>query len=361
MNRKSILITAPSLDTKHNVSGISSVTNFIISNNTTRNYKHFELGRKDNEKRNLAWVFKIIRTMFKWVSAIRDKEIALVHFNFPLSKPSVLRDAPLLILTKLFRKKMIIHLHGGDYLTSKKAPRWMRFILKRVFSGNNPVIVLSPLEKKVITEEYSIKNVTVLPNCVDLKDAKAFNRSFDDNGIFNILSIGRISIPKGIERIYQSLVLLKQRNVKLNFYLAGTGPEEAAYKEKFSALLGDAFHFEGIVSGKTKTALFERCNVYLLPSYFEGLPMSLLESMSFGLVPIVTGVGSIKYVVTTGETGVIVDNDPAAETDAAIKSFETDTALLKKLSVNASRFIFENYNPENYIARLNTLYDGLTG
>jgi len=361
MSGKSILITAPSLNTQHNVSGISSVANFIISNNSSCNYKHFELGRKDNEKRNLAWLFKIIRTTFKWASAIKDKEIALVHFNFPLSKPSVLRDAPLLLLTKLFRKKMIIHLHGGDYLTSKKAPGWMRFILKRVFSGNNPVIVLSPLEKEVIIAEYKIKNVTVLPNCVDLRDAKTFRREFNDDGVFNILSIGRISVPKGIERIYQSLVLLKKRNVKFNFYLAGTGPEEQEYKEKFTALLGDAFHFEGIVSGKAKTALFERCNVYLLPSFFEGLPMSLLESMSFGLVPIVTGVGSIKYVVTTGDTGVIVDKDPAAETDAAIQSFETDKTLLQKISSNASRFIFEHYNPEDYITRLNILYEGLAG
>ncbi|NJO25608.1 MAG: hypothetical protein HC867_07385 [Bacteroidia bacterium] len=103
-------------------------------------------------------------------------QTGLVHFNFALSKASIIRDAPLIIFAKLLRKKIIIHLHGGDYLFAKKAPGWMLFLLKRVFSGNTPVLVLSNAEVNEVKQKYSAKNVFVLPNCVDLKDAAAFNR-----------------------------------------------------------------------------------------------------------------------------------------------------------------------------------------
>ena len=105
MNAGNILITAPGLDTKHNVSGVSSVTNFIISNNSSCTYRHFELGRKDDEKRNLIWFFKIIKTTFNWMFVVSRKDIRLVHFNFALSKASIIRDAPLVLFVKLIKKK----------------------------------------------------------------------------------------------------------------------------------------------------------------------------------------------------------------------------------------------------------------
>jgi glycosyltransferase involved in cell wall biosynthesis len=357
MSENNILITAPSLDTKHNVSGISSLVNFIIHNNTGKVYKHFELGRKDNEKRNLLWFFRIIQTTIKWMWIVTGKNIKLVHFNFALSKPSIIRDAPLVLYAKLIQKKMIIHLHGGDYLTDKKPPAWMKIVLKKVFSGSNPVIVLSPVEQQAVIKDYGLKDAAVLPNCVDLTEAKIFKRSFDKGAELNMLFIGRITTTKGIEYIYQALSKLKNKQVPFKFYMAGTGPEEKEYVNKFSALLESDFEFKGVVSGEAKTNLFKQCNIFLLPSLFEGLPISLLESMSFGLVPVVTGVGSIKHVVTTGQNGIIVDGNPVDNTVLAVESFNNDKVLLQKLSTNAGNFIFENYNPDVYLDNLNKIYE----
>jgi glycosyltransferase involved in cell wall biosynthesis len=357
MSESRILITAPSLDTKHNVSGISSLTNFIINNNSSHVYEHFELGKRDNEKRNAGWLIKIIKTTFSWMVVAAKKKITLVHFNFALSKPSIIRDAPLVLFAKLCKKKMIIHVHGGDYLTNTKPPGWMKYILKKVFSNNIPVIVLSPVEQQAITAEYNLKNVKVLPNCVDLNEAKMFNRIVNKQEVLNILFIGRITKSKGIEYIYQALSSLKKRQVPFKFYIAGAGPDENEYVEKFEALLGKDFEFKGVVAGVSKINLFKTCEIFLLPSLFEGLPMSLLESMSFGLVPVVTGVGSIKYVVKTGENGILVDRNPAEDIDLAIEKFVNDRMLLEQLSINARDYIFKNYNPEEYLIELNKIYE----
>ena len=352
-----ILITSPSLKTEENVSGISSVTNFIIKNNSAQHYRHFELGRKDNEKRNLLWFFRLLGKTVNWIYVITFKKISLVHFNLALSKASVIRDVPLILFAKLAQKKMIIHLHGGDYLTKNHVPAWMSGLLKKIFSGKTQVIVLSSMEANLIEKKYNSKNVKILPNCVDLTDTKKIARNNDVKTIVNILFIGRITVEKGLDYIADALNNLQQQQLSFKFYMAGTGPDEKLYIEKFTKMLGNRFEFRGIVSGNDKVNLYKLCNIFLLPSLFEGLPMSLLESMSFGLIPIVTPVGSIKDVIVNGKNGIIVNDNPAIEIANAIKLLVNDEVLMNQLSENAAGYIQQNYNPEKYIGELIKIYN----
>ena len=351
-----ILITSPSLDTNQNVSGISSVTQFIISYNNENEYLHFELGRKDNENRNLFWFFRILKTYFKWGYLLLTHKGILVHFNLALAKPSIIRDSPLILIARSLRIRMIIHLHGGDYLMHKKNPFWMNYILKKVFSGKNPIIVLSPLEKKVLQQKGNNKEIFILPNCIGLKEAREFDRFHNNNEILMLLFLGRISIDKGIEFFLQAMESLKKKGIKFKFIMAGKGPEEKVFIQKFNDLLGIDFEFKGVVSGDQKTELLKKCNVFLLPSFYEGLPMALIESMSFGLVPITTNVGSIRYVIRDGINGIFVNTHSSEEIAYAIEKLSKDKEYMHELSKNARQYIFNNFNPEEYISRLNEIY-----
>jgi glycosyltransferase involved in cell wall biosynthesis len=351
-----ILITSPSLDTNHNISGISSLTRFIINYNTENEYIHFELGRKDGEKRNLFWFFRILKTYFKWFNLLLTQRGILIHFNLALSKPSIIRDSPLIMIVHLFRKDMIIHIHGGEFLMQKKNPAWMNCLLRLVFSGKNPIIVLSPLEAKVLQQNYSCKKIFVLPNCIGLKEATEFCRLYPENEILMLLFLGRISLDKGIEYILQAMELLKKKEIKFKFIMAGKGPEEISFIQKFNDLLGKDFEYKGVVSGNEKIELLKKCNVFLLPSFFEGLPMALIESMSFGLVPITTNVGSIDYVVNNGLNGIIINTHSSEEIASAIEILSKDKEYMQNLSKNAHQSIFNNFNPADYIIRLNEIY-----
>jgi glycosyltransferase involved in cell wall biosynthesis len=247
------------------------------------------------------------------------------------------RDAPLVIFARLLRKKMIIHLHGGEYLIEQKAPGWMRFLLKGVFGGNIPVLVLSPIEQQAAINNYHIKNCKVQPNCVDVKEAKELKRLYDENEVLKLLFMGRIRINKGVEHIYQALTVLKNKQVPFKFYMAGAGPDEVEYVEKFAQLLENDFEFKGVVSGNVKAELLKAMDIFLLPSFFpEGLPMALLESMSFGLVPMVTDIGSIKYVVKNNDNGIMLGSNPSGEIAEAVEKLQHNRKLLRTLSVNAS-------------------------
>lgn len=352
-----IIITSPSLDANNNVSGISSITEFIINNNTNQTYIHFELGKKDADKRNIAWLFRIMKSYIRWCRLLLCERSAFVHFNIALTKPSIIRDSPLIMITRILRTRMIIHLHGGEFLMHQEMPLWMKLILKICFSGKNPKITLSEIEEKILKSRLGIGNILVLPNCVDIKDASVFCRDYGKQSKLKLLFLGRISEKKGIEFIYLALRLLKEKGLKFNFIMAGKGEEEALYLRKFQELLGEDFAFKGVVSGKAKTMLLKESNVFLLPSFFEGLPMALLESMSFGLVPITTDVGSIKYLIKNGTNGLLIKKYSSEDIVTAVEQLSENPLYMQSLSQNAQQFIFKNYNPTEYIFRLNQIYD----
>jgi glycosyltransferase involved in cell wall biosynthesis len=287
-----VIITAPSLDTNKNVSGISSVTSFIIATNSTLNYKHFQLGKRDNEKRGILTFFRILKVWIKWVLLLESKRDLFIHFNFSLDIRSIIRDTPLILYARFRHKKMVIHLHGGEYLEKESIPIWISKILSNILSKNEPKIVLSPIEKMLIEKKYNGKNIYVLPNCIDIKEALVFKKKYSTKAPIKLLFIGRIVSRKGIEYILEALEILKCKNIIFKFILAGAGPSKDDMVKKYSEVLGNAFEFKGIVSGRAKFDLIKECDVFLLPSIKgEGLPIALLECMSFGVVPLVTVVG----------------------------------------------------------------------
>jgi glycosyltransferase involved in cell wall biosynthesis len=122
-------------------------------------------------------------------------------------------------------------------------------------------------------------------------------------------------------------------------------------------LLQDDFEFKGVVSGEKKIKVLKKNNVFLLPSFFEGIPLALLESMSFGLVPITTNVGSISYVISDKENGLLVNTRSSEEIALAIEKLSLDRMFKNRLSINARNYIFQNLKPEEYVSQLNKIYE----
>jgi glycosyltransferase involved in cell wall biosynthesis len=354
-----ILITSPSLDTDRNISGISSVTRFIIESDIRNEYQHFILGKGDAETRGIPWLLKIIKAYVDWTWLMISGKDILIHFNLALSKPSIIRDSPLILISRLFRKRIVVHLHGGDFLMHRSQPQWMKFLLKLNFSGNIPKIVLSPVEKEMLKKTLHTDKIHILPNCIGLDEAKSFERSYRRHGFLRVLFLGRISSDKGMEYIFRAMQFLRNKSIKLKFYMAGAGPDETEYKGKFLRLMGEDFEFMGVVKDERKSELLRKCDVFLLPSFYEGLPMALVESMAFGLVPVTTGVGSIRYVIKDGMNGIIVDSHSSAGISSALETLANDKEYMKKLSKNAREYILTNFNPDLYVARLNEIYSSI--
>lgn len=355
-----IIITAPSLDPLKNVSGISSVTQLIIENNPTQEYIHFQIGKTDREKSAIKRAFRLLGMVYSWIKLLRNSKGTIIHYNFPLSNFSILRDSLLINIASAFRKKMVIHIHGGVYMTQKEPPFIFDRILKKTLSRNYPIIVLSQKEKEVLYKRYNCSQILVLPNCVNTEKPIQPSLGSASRTQLDILFLGRISKDKGIDHILESMLMLQDKGHIFKLHFAGEEENKDEFIPLFKERLGDNFIYHGIVSGKSKDTLLRNTNVLLLPSFYEGLPMSLLEAMSYGLVPVVTNVGSIGTVVFDGKNGLLIkDHDTQSIVDA-ILLLKTTPLLRQRLSENARKTIHDNFNVRDYIGQLNAIYSKIS-
>lgn len=357
MEDNGIIIVAPSLDSSKNVSGVSAVARFIIENNTGRRYLHFQQGRQDVEGKGLSRVVRVMRAYREWKVILRKNPAALIHYNYPLDTLSIIRDFFFLRYAYRQHRKMVVHLHGGLYLFKKDKPWIIRKILSEVFSWTCPFIMLSDKEKDTVEQEYEAAHVDVLPNCVELSDAKDFRRENYRDATLHILYLGRIEPNKGIGYVLKAAEQLKTEHLDFVLHLAGKDQCDGHYIELFQERLKENFVYEGVVSGQEKTELLKRCHVFLLPSFYEGLPVALLECMSFGQVPVVTEVGSMGEVVKDGVNGFLVKVKDTETIVRAITRLDAARDELQALSQEARKAIFSGFSPVKYIERLNTIYD----
>lgn len=353
-----IIINSPSLDPKVNVSGISSVTQFIISNNKDVEYIHFEVGRKDAESQGtVSRIKRILHNRQEWKELLLRNKDAIVHYNIPLMKAAIVRDYMLLKVAYKLGMPIVLHVHGGNYIKERKRPWYIKRLLNKIFSWGKSVIVLGEEEKTILEEDFNLKNVTSLPNCIDLSKARTFQRDVTGKDTMDILYLGRIEPNKGIDYIFEACRTLKEKDVKFHLHFAGKEENEGLYIPKFKEALGNSFTYHGIVSGEKKTEILRKCDIFLLPTFFEGLPMSLLETMSFGQVPVVTAVGSIPTIVTNRYNGLFINVKNCEDIINSITTLTNDKELYSTLSLKAKDTIINKFDDKEYINLLNRLYN----
>ncbi|WP_026463369.1 glycosyltransferase family 4 protein [Adhaeribacter aquaticus] len=357
VNQKSslkILITSPSLEITENVSGISSVVNTIIKNNSQVTYIHLLSGKKDNEGNTLKRftnVFDSYRILYKH---IQTNNFDILHLNLPLNTKSILREFVVFLLCYFKKKPILTHLHGGRYLI-EKAPYILNKIIKFILKNSKIVLALSELEKETVKKEYNINSVKVLKNTINFPEN--INRPTINNKVVNILFLGRLHESKGLEVIINAIKILNINgyNTKFKLNICGKGPlEEFIFSEEKEI---ENIKFHGIVGGKAKIEILSTCDIFLLPSlHGEGLPVALLEAMAYGLVPIVTTDGSMGYLIENGKNGLIVEKSNPIDLAEKIKTLIFNENFCLLLSNNARDYVKNNFDITNYINNLNIFY-----
>lgn len=350
-----ILITTPSLNPTDNVSGISSMVRLLMQYNTQYSYHPFILGKKDGEKRGLIWLFTLLKMPFSLYSFIRKNHIKIAHFNLGLEPPSLLRDIIPYMLLFNQRIPLCLHIHGGRYISSVPDNFLLRWIIKTFLKKSSEIIVLSRVELNYLKSQYDFldsKRIHIIPNAIEIPDIKVLSKDFSRP--FNILYLGRIDRKKGLHIIADSLNELVQRGILFKFYLCGVGPD----KDWFMSLLSERAVLsvvdQGLVFGKKKDEILKLAHLFLLPSSFEGLPMALLESMGYGVLPLVSPVGSMPDVVEDGKNGFLIEN--AKSIVSTILLLDQDRVKLEMMAQAARETMEDRFSIKNYVNKVNAVY-----
>jgi glycosyltransferase involved in cell wall biosynthesis len=344
-----ILITAPSLETLRNVSGISSVVSQIIKRGGDE-FFHFEAGRRDGEKIGIDWFLRQISLCLHFRREIRERKIDVVHINTALAPLSIVRDT---VLTRSASKPVLLHIHGGRFFTNKFSSFFLKWTTGKMLKRAKKVIVLSEIEKDFIEKYWKNLNVRVLENAVSLDEVQPRKNETDEK---TMIFLGRLHEDKGLREIVEACRALKKEGFQFRFKCFGAGEAKEKFVSEMNEILGDKFSYGGVVSGAEKWQALAASDIFLLPSRYEGLPVALLEAMAAGCVPVASNIGSVREVVRDGVNGFLVEPGNTAQIVEKLRSLLSDEIDWENLRKNARTTIEEKFNFKDYIEKLERLY-----
>lgn len=355
-NSRRILITSPSLNVVANVSGISSLVSNILKFSRC-NIIHFEVGRKDRQKRNVVWLYYQIKLFIQFIYLSIFEYFDILHINTSFEKPSIFRDYFIVAINKkIFRRKVLFHIHGGYYLIHSAKSGIIRFIIKKSIESSDMILVLSEMEKNVLKTRYGHYNYHVLPNAVN-GIVIGSERNYMRKGILKLLFLGRINKTKGIYTISESFKYLEKHFDYINFEIYGNGPELDSWMKALKQYPSLNYNYRGVVDEDGKWKVLNETDVFLLPSlHSEGMPIAMIEAMAAGCLVIVTDDASITSVVKNNETGIIIPkNSPQQLANKIIEIFEGVVGL-EVIGKSAQTFVKQHLSFSNYIQKLDELY-----
>lgn len=294
----------------------------------------------------------LVRT---WWLCNFDKDIRIVHIH-GAANASFYRCRMFLRLAKKCGKKVILHEHAADFVEFYNAADDKAGIVETINTCDCLIVLSESWRNYFESIGVEENKIRVLNNIVS--PPTAVNRQHND-GKLHLLYMGEISNRKG------AFDLLKAVSDNKDYFkdrlLLRIGGNEVdgdikAYIKKHG--LDRFVSYEGWISGQKKTDCLTWEDVYILPSYNEGLPIAILEAMSYSHPVISTPVGGIPEVVKDGENGILVQPGNVDEIANAIRLYIESPEIINAQGDMAFMKAKEFF-PEKVFSDLEKIYKAL--
>jgi glycosyltransferase involved in cell wall biosynthesis len=216
----------------------------------------------------------------------------------------------------------------------------------------------------ITRESIPANDVTLVPNAIDLRRFSPASARRDmarlELGLPAstrvVAGVGRLNPQKNFALFLDIAAQLAPRFPDLHFLLAGDGPEEKMLREKAAALgIADRVTFSGYVADTRLVYL--AADVLLMPSRYEGLPMTLLEAMAMGLPVVASQLDGIAEVIGDGREGFLVPSDDASLFVERTAALLQDAELSSRIAQNARAKIEASFSVERMTSAVEEIYD----
>ena len=277
----------------------------------------------------------------------------IVHVNVA-SDVSYFRKSIFIRMAKFFHKKIVIHQHGGDFegFYYKQLSEKGRRNVKKVLSMGDAFLVLAPAWKDFFGTIIEKEKITVLPDAIQLPEE--ISKTY---GQHQILFLGRLCKAKGIGELLDVFPELLLQYPDLKLYLAGIW-EDTELKKAAEAYPGQIV-CPGWITGEEKRKYLCMCDIFVLPSYFEGQSVSLLEAMAYQCACVASRTGGILQMIEEGKTGIFVEPQNAASLKQGLLTVLSDIDLCRQLGSKARQKVEEKFSMDNNISSLLAVYRGV--
>jgi len=300
------------------VGGVESVTRSLLDSDLRYDFDvvHCDISRrqtKENVSRitllNMAWA-AYYATRYGW-QVIRHRP-HIVHTPVVALPVPFARDAWFTIFAWIMRRRIVLHSHDG-YLPevySRASPMRRRF-MQWVYNRADTLVVISETWQRFFTVWGLECPIEVVYNPLDNRMLRMIQHGETPNGNpWTAVFVGAICRDKGAYDLLDAAQTVLQKRPDIRFRLIGPGrfPGEwdGVLREREKMGLTEKVEMPGAMSGQALADAYTSSNVFVLPTYKEGMPVVLLEAMAAGLPVITTDVGGIPDVIDEGVNGYLI-------------------------------------------------------
>jgi len=233
--------------------------------------------------------------------------------------------------------------------------------------GASRIIAVSESVRRYLVEHEDIPpaKIEMIPNGIDAgefipvsEEQKRLARAKlgIPDGEFVIGGVGRLVAQKNFSLILEIAAQIRAGDRKLVFVIAGSGPQEAELRAQTVALgVEKRVRFLGHILDRV--TLYHALDALLMPSNFEGTPMTLLEAMASSLPVVASGVDGIAEVCTNGVDALLIPPGDARAFTTALEQLIQEPGLREVLGANARRTILAHYDIRGLVRQVERLYE----
>lgn len=299
---------------------------------------------------------------------------SVVYISAARTRFGFFRNAYIIVLSALFKRKIIVHFHCGEYNEFlDKNGKFFIYFAKYLFEKVDVSIILGNSLLKNYNSIYNNKmQVFVIPNGIKIQKKTNYVKN---NGDIKILFMSNLIESKGYLDLLEAINILVNKNRIKNLKLDICGKflnhedntsfsnlEEyiSNFKNFISTnKLTNYINFHDLVTGNLKECLFQECDIFVLPTYYstEAQPLSILEALSYGKIVISTSHRGIPDMVIDGHNGLIVDKKSPKSISEAVLKLINNESLYKEMSLNAKIHVEKNFSYENFEKKIVYLFN----
>lgn len=319
-----------------------------------------------------------IRALFLFLRSLVRAPDASIYLTVAQSRAGFLRDVAFIGLARLAGRRVVIHVHGGNYDGFYRSqPSILKWVIRRVLSSTSSIIVLAERLRSMFDFDPTLASrIYVVPNGLPEEAPTAHRLSKGSAGTpLRILFLSNLIESKGYLNVIEAIPLIAGEGVEVELDLCGefrTNPSDDRRiisvdqaREFTNALirsigLEGKVNLRGVVRGEEKERVLSEAQVFVLPTQYdaEGQPLAIIEAMAWGLPVVATAYRGIPDLVEDGVTGILIPSNEPVLIARAIRRIAYDPDVLQAMS-QASRARFEaHFSSEAHLGAMSAVLLG---
>lgn len=293
----------------------------------------------------------------QWMFFNYTKSVDLFVLNFSLVPKSFIRES--IFAKRLVRKNIdfVVFIHGWQKKFDKEIEnKYKSWFLNTIGKAKIIIVLSNDFKQRVIDFGYE-GEVIVETTAVDSSLIRNFSINDKMDKIsskekISILFLGRIVKEKGIFELVEAFMKLENEFNNIELIVAGDGKDFSTLEKLVRG--SQKIKLIGYVEGQDKINVYKKNTIYCLPSYSEGLPITVLEAMLFGMPIITTRVGGLNDFFKDSKMGYFVKIGDSEDIENKLKLLIQDKDAIIRMGKRNHKFAQENFRSDIVADRLNS-------